>query len=90
MSKTVTVSEASRGFSDLINRVRYQGETAILVKGGKPVAKIVPIPNDGITGKELSELWGTLPHLSADDAKALEKELNDAKKQFPKLRDKWE
>jgi prevent-host-death family protein len=89
MSKTVTVSEASRGFSDLINRVRYQGETAILVKGGKPVAKIVPMLNEGITGKKLAELWGTRPHLSAEEAKVLEKEIAAAKKLLPKLKDKW-
>ena len=38
----VTVTAAARGFSDLVNRVRYLGESAVLVKNGAPVARIVP------------------------------------------------
>lgn len=38
----VSVTAAARGFSDLINRVRYRGESAILVKNNVPVARIAP------------------------------------------------
>lgn len=88
MSKTVTVTEASRSFSDLINRVRYQGESAVLVKNGKPVAKIIPVANN-VTGKELAALWPSLPHLSPDEASRLEADLADARNSLPKVKDKW-
>lgn len=38
----ISVTAAARGFSDLINRIRYRGESAILVKNGAPVARIGP------------------------------------------------
>lgn len=88
MSKTLTVTEASRAFSDLINRVRYQGESAVLIKGGKPVAKIIPI-SENLNGKGLAEAWATLPHLSPEEAASFESEVANAKKALPKAHDKW-
>jgi antitoxin (DNA-binding transcriptional repressor) of toxin-antitoxin stability system len=38
----MSVTEASRNFSDCINRVRYQGVSFILHKNGIAVARIVP------------------------------------------------
>lgn len=38
----ISVTAAARGFSDLVNRVRYLGESAVLVKNGTPVARIAP------------------------------------------------
>jgi antitoxin (DNA-binding transcriptional repressor) of toxin-antitoxin stability system len=39
----LSVTEASRSFADCISRVRYQGASYLLLKGGVPVAKIVPV-----------------------------------------------
>jgi antitoxin (DNA-binding transcriptional repressor) of toxin-antitoxin stability system len=39
----LSVTEAARSFADCISRVRYQGATYLLLKGGTPVAKIVPV-----------------------------------------------
>ena len=39
----LSVTEAARCFSDCIGRVRYQGASFLLLKGGTPVAKIVPV-----------------------------------------------
>jgi len=89
MSKTLTVSEASRSFSDLINRVRYQGESAVLLKNGKPVAKIIPV-QETFTGKELAEAWAKMPHLGHEEATLLEADIVDARKALPKLKNKWE
>lgn len=36
------MTEASRNFAECINRVRYQGLSFLLVKNGKPVARLVP------------------------------------------------
>jgi antitoxin (DNA-binding transcriptional repressor) of toxin-antitoxin stability system len=42
----ISVTAAARGFSDLINRIRYRGESAVLVKNGAPVARITPFVPD--------------------------------------------
>lgn len=39
----LSVTEAARSFAECISRVRYQGASYLLLKGGTPVAKIVPV-----------------------------------------------
>jgi prevent-host-death family protein len=90
MIKSVTVSEAARGFADLINRVHYRNESALLTKGGKPVAKIVPVETGAKTGAELAELWPTFAHLSPTAADAFSEDVKRARTGLPKVKDKWE
>lgn len=40
MSSTITATEAARRFSDLLNRVRYRGESFLITRGGEEVAKL--------------------------------------------------
>jgi antitoxin (DNA-binding transcriptional repressor) of toxin-antitoxin stability system len=58
--KQITVTEASRNFSELVSRVHYQGTTTILLKGGKPMVKISPVGRPK-TGRELAALWPDRP-----------------------------
>lgn len=39
---SISVTEASRNFSDCINRTRYQGTSFLLHKNGTAVARILP------------------------------------------------
>jgi len=38
----INVAEAKRQFSDLLGRVAYRGETVVITRRGKPMAKLVP------------------------------------------------
>ena len=40
MDTTITATEAARRFSDLLNRVRYRGETFRIVRSGEEVAQL--------------------------------------------------
>jgi len=40
MNSTITATEAARSFSDLLNRVRYRGETFRIVRSGEDVAEL--------------------------------------------------
>lgn len=71
---TLSVTDAARGFSDLINRVRYRGESATLTKNGLAVARVVPVVRP-LTGSELAKLWKEGPHLSKKDADAFARDL---------------
>ena len=42
MSKGVSATDAARGFSDLLNRVHYRGESFDVMRGGQVVARIAP------------------------------------------------
>jgi prevent-host-death family protein len=41
-TRSISVTEAARNFSDCVNRARYQGVTFILHRNGVPVARLVP------------------------------------------------
>ena len=45
MNETVvTIEDAARCLPDLVERVHAGEETALLVKSGRPLARIVPVP----------------------------------------------
>ncbi len=39
---SLNVAEAKKQFSDLLGRVAYAGETIVILRRGKPMAKLVP------------------------------------------------
>ena len=41
-TRSISVTEAARNFSDCVNRARYQGITFVLHRNGVPVARLVP------------------------------------------------
>ena len=90
MSRAVSITEVSRHFSDYLNRVAYQGEEFLLLRGKKFVAELRPIPKGKRLG-ELPDLWQSLPHLSTKEADGLLKDLRLAKAQLRKrtIRDPW-
>lgn len=47
MSEFISAAEANRYFSRVIREVREDGATYIVTSHGKPVAKIVPITEEG-------------------------------------------
>lgn len=88
--RKVSVTEAARRFSDLINRVFYRGESTTLVRGGQPVARLVPLLPVGCSARELADRWAAFPHLEAGEALALERELEESRRALPELNPPWE
>ena len=89
MDTTLTVTEAARNFSDVISRTFYRHETTVLLKGGKPVARIVPASSASVTGRELAAAWAGLPHLDARDADEFGRDIDSASKSLSAPRDPW-
>jgi antitoxin (DNA-binding transcriptional repressor) of toxin-antitoxin stability system len=87
--KQITVTEAARNFSELVSRVHYQGDTAILSKGGKPMAKLSPASRPK-TGRELAALWPKRPSLNPDEAARFERDLRESRSRLGPLASKWE
>ena len=82
MKGTISVTEAVRNFADLINRVAYRGEHFLLERGGRPVARMVPVPQAGRLG-DLPSLMDTIPRLDPDEAESLARDLRDASEVIP-------
>ncbi len=54
MSQKVTATEAARNFSELLNRVRYERETFVILRGGEAIGQLAPVESHpGITFREL-------------------------------------
>lgn len=78
MSIKATVTEVLRNFSDYINRVAYRGERFVLLRGGRPVAELTPLPSGTRLG-DLPDLLESLPRLSPEEAEAFAGDLDRAR-----------
>jgi prevent-host-death family protein len=76
MESNISATEASRHFSDILNRVAYRGEEFVVERGGEAVCRIVPARPARLTLNELSLLLDTIPKPDAafwDELEALSK-----------------
>jgi prevent-host-death family protein len=85
----ITVTDAARNFADCVNRARYQNMSFVLLKNGKPVARLVPESESICTGRELAEALGQA-ELSPEDARTWHQDLAAARNQLIAPRDKWQ
>jgi antitoxin (DNA-binding transcriptional repressor) of toxin-antitoxin stability system len=69
MLKTISATDAVRTFSELLNAIKYKGESYTIMRGGKPAATIGPAEKsaEGRTLRELALILKTLPSLEDDD-----------------------
>ncbi|MBK9964024.1 MAG: hypothetical protein IPP07_03615 [Holophagales bacterium] len=65
----ITSTDAARGFSELLNGIRYRGERYTILRGGKPVATMGPVEGAAVakTLGELSGLLQSLPRVDPED-----------------------
>jgi prevent-host-death family protein len=65
----LNVAEAKRRFSDLLGQVAYRGETIVISRRGRPMAKLVPVGEEPALPCRLLEIEGWMeeddPFLSA-------------------------
>jgi hypothetical protein len=86
---TITVTEAARNFADCVNRAHYQNTSFVLLRNGRPVARIEPDSEKRCTGGDLAEALA-LAELSADEARAWHGELRAAREKLQVPSDKWQ
>ncbi|MFO7893336.1 MAG: type II toxin-antitoxin system Phd/YefM family antitoxin [Longimicrobiales bacterium] len=78
MKSEATVTDVSRNFADYINRVAYRGERFVLIRGGKPVAELSPVPT-GTRLRDLPALLESLPRLDPDETDAFAEDITEAR-----------
>ena len=78
MTTMITVTEAARNLSDVINRVHYQGQTFLLTRGGRIVARL-SAAETVVIGADFARLWQDRPQLDPEDAAAWEAEMLEIK-----------
>lgn len=78
MSTEATVTEVLQNFSDYIDRVANRGERFVLLREGRPVAELAPLPSGTRLGN-LPDLLESLPRLSPEEAEAFAGDLDRAR-----------
>lgn len=61
----ITATDAARSLSDLLNRVRYRGESFVVERGGEPVGRIVPVGPPRCTVADLVRALRSAPRPDA-------------------------
>jgi len=86
--KTLSVTEASKGFSEWVNRVYSRKETFAIVKLGVPYALLVPVSRAGCNSHELAD---DLAHadLPAADRRDLATAFRIGRKTLRPLKNPW-
>ena len=50
MATRITSTELDRGLADILNRVAYRGESFVIERGGRELARLEPVgPKLGVT-----------------------------------------
>jgi hypothetical protein len=90
-SKTLSVTEAVRHFSDYVNRVSYKHESFLLCRGKKAVAELRPVPQGRRLG-DLPAIVAALPRLDRKVADDFIRDVEKVRAAMPreKVRDPWE
>ena len=71
-ARRVSATEASRSFSEILNRVRYRGEVFLVMRGGQPICELRPAAPTLFTGADLLTLLRSLPAVDEDYLDAVE------------------
>ncbi len=91
MKISANVTDLLRNFSDYINRVVYRRERFVLVRGGKPVAELSPLPSATRLG-DLPGLLSSLPRLDEAEASSFAEDVESARAELEagSPEDPWE
>jgi len=84
----ITVTEAARNFADCVNRVHYQRTSYVLLKNGKPMARLEPEEEKVCRGREAAEALAKV-RLTPEEAAAWRRDLKAARKFLKPPIDKW-
>ena len=89
METRLTVTAASRRFSEVVNRARYLRESTLLVKNGVAVARIVPA-EPATTRDSLLAWWRSHPRLPRREAERLAADVARARTKLRAPGNPWE
>jgi len=87
----ISATAAARGFSEVLNRVKYQGTSFEVERGSEVIARIVPAKaSSPVKMSELNRLFARLPRLEDAEAEAFERDLEVVRRALPPEDDPWE
>lgn len=74
-AKRITAAQAARSFSEILNRVKYRGESFIVERNREPVCRIEPVRRRRpLTTEGFDAFWKSIPRPDdkfADDLESI-------------------
>ncbi len=89
---TVSVTQASRSFSELLNKVHYQGESFDIKRGKNVIARLMPAAPIPQTLKvtALNEVFKQLPALEREEYDSFEAAVTEIRTQSNAEKNPWD
>ena len=84
----ITATEATRHFSDLLNRVYYQKQSFDIKRGREIIAKLIPI-KPVLLASEFENFLKNLPKLEKEDKEDFEKIIHAIRDDLHETRNLW-
>ena len=86
----LTVTEFSRGLSDFLNQVQYQGQSLDIQRGKRVVARVLPaVASEGFALDRLDDFLARGPQLSSSERHAMAGDLGAVRAQLSIPGDPW-
>lgn len=86
----LTVTEFSRGLSDFLNQVQYQGQSLDIQRGKRVVARVLPaVASDGFALDRLDDFLARGPQLSDAERQAMASDVDAVRSRLTVPGDPW-
>lgn len=85
----ITATEAQRHFSDVLNRVQYQGVDFAIQRGNRTIAHITPATPQSLNFSDFIALLNRLPELSSEDRADFAETINDIRSKMHLPENPW-
>ena len=86
----ISATDAAKDFLRLLELVEDRGESAVILREGRPIATLSPMPRVAMTCTELAERWPQMERLSPDEANAFADDLEEARATLPPPKSAWD
>lgn len=86
----ITATEAQRHFSDVLNRVQYQGVDFAIQRGNRVVAHITPATPQTLSFSDFIALLNRLPQLSTEDRADFSQTIDNIRSKMSLPENPWE
>jgi len=87
-SITANVTDVTRHFSEYLNRAAYAGESFVIVRGGRALAELKPLPRSKRIS-ELASILSSLPKLSEVEKRGFKSDLVKIRKSVAGEKNPW-
>ena len=88
---TISATQVSRELSDILNKVRYQGQSFNVKKGKEIIATIIPgsLSQHNMKVKDLEAFFKQIPTLEKEERNSFEKDIQKIRSQLPLEKNPW-